>query len=182
MNPEFPFSTNGVHKAAPEPDKKKVPALIIGLIAIPLLLLVVIPVAWTIAVTTGKTVFDKVEELNVNDIDRFEIRLFNLKSLVNSDQRQDNIGPYVAKPDRYEKLIAPLMGAKVVEELPVKAFLGEYRIQMKDGHRQVIRLSFIPEPDGTKRLAFKIGLKSFEAGPVADLIKACESSDPTPKP
>ncbi|MFO0937780.1 MAG: hypothetical protein U0798_14850 [Gemmataceae bacterium] len=180
MNPEVPFSSNGIHKSAPEPDRKKVPMLIIGLIAIPLLLLIVVPLAWTIAVSTGTPVFNTVEELNVSEIDRFEIRLFNLKSLINSDQKIDDIGPYVAKPESYEKLLAPLKNAKAVDELPVKAFLGEYRIQMKDGRRQVIRLSFIPESDGTKQLAYKIGIKPFRAGNVVDLIKVVDASDPRP--
>ena len=181
MNADAPFSTNGFHKPVPEAEKKNVPALVIGLIAIPLLLLIVIPVAYTIAMSTGKPVFDVVEELNLEEVSRFEVRLFNLKSLYSSDRKDDDIGPYVAKPEHYERLLAPLKSATVVDELPAKAFLGEYRIQMKDGRRQVIRLSFIPEPDGTKRLAYKIGAKAFRGGPVADLVTIADASDARPK-
>jgi hypothetical protein len=52
---------------------------------------------------------------------------------------------------------------------------------MKDGRRQVIRLSFLGEPDGSKRLAFKIGQKAFRSGPVAGLVAVAEASDPRPK-
>ena len=181
MNPDAPFSANGVHKLVPKPEKKNVPALVIGLIAIPTLLLVVVPVVWTIAMSTGKPVFDNVEDLNLEEISRFEIQLYNLKSLVRFDRKDDDIGPYVAKPENYERLLGPFKSATVVEVLPAKAFLGEFRIQMKDGRRQVIRLSFIPEADGTKRLAFKIGLKAFRGGPVDELITIAEACDPRPK-
>ena len=136
MNADAPFSTNGFHKPVPEAEKKNVPALVIGLIAIPLLLLIVIPVAYTIAMSTGKPVFDVVEELNLEEVSRFEVRLFNLKSLYSSDRKDDDIGPYVAKPEHYERLLAPLKSATVVDELPAKAFLGEYRIHCRCKRRK----------------------------------------------
>ena len=181
MNPDSPFSTNGVHKPAPMPEKKNVPALAMGLIAVPLLLLVVVPIVWTIATTTGKPVFETVEALKIDEVERFEVQLYNLKSLVNFDRKDDTIGPFVAKAEHYERLLVPFQSATVVEELPAKAFLGEYRIQMKDGRRQVIRLSFIPEANGAKSLAFKIGSKAFRGGPVNELVAIAEASDPRPK-
>lgn len=181
MNPDAPFSTNGIHKTPPKPERKNVPALVIALIAVPLLFLVVFPVAWTIARSTGTPVFETPGEISVEEIDHFEVRLFNLKASFKADRKEDDVGPYVAKPDAYTRLLLPLIAAETVDVLPTKAFLGEYRIRMKDGRRQVIRLSFLAEPDGSKHLAFKIGQKAFRGGPVSDLVAIVEASDPRPK-
>lgn len=100
MNPDAPFSTNGIHKPTLKPERKNVPALVIALIAVPLLFLVVFPVAWTIAKSTGTPVFVTPAEINVAEIDHFEVRLFNLKASFNPDRKVDDVGPYVAKSGR----------------------------------------------------------------------------------
>jgi hypothetical protein len=186
MASSSPFSTNGVHKStpgdpAPAEPPKRVPTLVMALIAVPLLLLVVIPVAMTISAMTAKPAFETVAGLPIDDISRFEVRLYNLKDSVNRERKDDDIGPYVAKPDSYAKLLAPLTNADPVDDLPPKAFLGEYRIRLKDGRRQVIRLSFVAAEGGPKQLAFKIGTKAFRAGSVPDFVTVCELNDPRPK-
>jgi hypothetical protein len=181
VNPDVPFSTNGIPKIPVREERKNVPALVIALIAVPLLLLVVVPIAWTIALNTGTPVFATPGEIVLGDIDHFEVRLFNLKASFNPDRKEDDVGPYVAKTEHYTRLLAPLVAADTVDSLPTKAFLGEYRIRMKDGRRQVIRLSFLAEQDGSKRLAFKIGPKAFRGGPVSDLVATAEACDPRPK-
>lgn len=182
MNPDAPFSPNGVHKTIHlKSEKKNVTTMVLAFIAIPLMLLVVFPVVYTIAMATGKPVFNTVEELNLAEVDRFEVRMFNLKESFNPNFVDDKIGPYVAKQEQYEKLITPLRSATAVDDLPVKAILGEYRIQMKDGRKQVIRLSFIAEQDQQKQVAFKIGNQGFRGGSVADLVNIVDSCDPRPR-
>jgi hypothetical protein len=179
---ELSFSSNGIHEAAPTPEKKSVPALVIGLIAIPLLLLIVIPLAMVISSNMGKPVFASIEELKTEDISRFDVELQNLKASYKPDRKEDVLGPYVAKSEDYIRLVNVLKAAKPVDELPPKVFLGTFTIQMKDGRHQVIRLSFIPESNRSpvKRIAFKIGQQSFLGGPVTKFVAVAESCDPRP--
>lgn len=183
MNPDAPFSTNGIHKAERRPVKKNVPALVIALIAIPLLFLVVFPVACTIAERTGKPVFETPDEIDIGDIGRFEVQLQNVKSAAPSSIRKDDVGPYVANPQSYERLIDTLRSAKLVGELPPKVYLGSFIIQMKDGRQQTIRLSFLSDASGgaPNELAFKIGRQEFRGGPVAEFVTVAETCDPRPK-
>lgn len=177
------FSSNGVHQTAPAPEKKNVPALVIGLIAIPLLLLIVIPTAMIISSKMGKLAFATIEELKTEDISRFEVELQNLKASYQPDRKEDVLGPYVAKAEAYDRLVNFLRSAEPVDELPPKVFLGTYTIHLKNGKHQVVRLSFIPESNASpvKRLAFKIGPQSFLGGPVAEFVAVADACDPRPK-
>lgn len=177
------FSSNGIAKSVPAGERKNVPALVIGLIAVPLLVLIVIPLAMLLSSKMGKPAFAMIGELNVEDISRFEVQLQNLKASFRADRKEDDLGPYVAKADEYERLLVPLRAAETVDELPPKVFLGTFTIQLKDGRHQVVRLSFITEGTASpvKRLAFKIGSQSFLGGPVTEFVAVAEACDPRPK-
>ena len=183
MSSDSSFSSNGVHQTAPAPEKKKVPALVIGLIAVPLLLLIVIPTAMVISSMMGKPAFRTIEELKTGEIARFEVQLQNLKASYKQDRKEDHLGPYVAKAEDYDRLLSFLRSAAPVDELPPKVFLGTFTIHLKDGKHQVVRLSFITESNASpvKRIAFKIGLQSFLGGPVADFVAIADACDPRPK-
>jgi hypothetical protein len=151
-------------------------------IAIPLLLLVVIPTAWMIAKMTGKPAFETMTEVKIDEIARLEIRLFNLRESVQRDRKDDDLGPYIAKPEHHERLLAPLIRSEPSMELPPKMYLGEYRIQLKDGRQQSVRLSFVDRgPNTPRELAFKIGTNAYIGGSVHDLVNIVEACDPRPK-
>jgi hypothetical protein len=183
MISEPSFSSNGVHQTTPPPEKKSVPALVIGLIVIPLLLLIVIPTALVISSKMGKPAFATIGELKTDEISRLEVQLQNLKASYKPDRKDDDLGPYVARAEDYERLVNFLRTAEPVDELPPKVFLGSITIHLKDGKHQVVRLSFIPEGSTSpvKRIAFKIGPQSFLGGPVADFVVIAEACDPRPK-
>lgn len=177
------FSSNGIPQPVSVGERKNVPALVIGLIAVPLLLLIVIPLAMVLSSKMGKPAFATIGELNVADISRFEVQLQNLKASYRADRKDDDLGPYVAKSDDYERLLAHLRACSPVDELPPKVFLGTFTIQLKDGRHQVVRLSFLTEGNASpvKRFAFKIGSQSFIGGPVAEFVAIAEACDPRPK-
>lgn len=178
-----PFSQNGsVPHRNPTPEAKNVSAIVISFIAIPLMLLIVIPTAWMIAKMTGKPAFNTMTEVRIDDIARLEIRLFNLKESVQRDRKEDDLGPYIAKPEHYERLLAPLIRSQASVDLPPKMYLGEYRIQLKDGRQQSVRLSFVDRgPNTPRELVFKIGTNAYIGGPVHELVNIVEACDPRPK-
>lgn len=177
------FSNNGVHQAVPVAGAYRVPALVIGLIAVPLLMLVMIPLAMVISSRMGKPAFTTIDELNTGDIRRFEVELQNLKSSYKPDRKEDALGPYVANAGDYDRLVSILRTATPIDELPPKVFLGTFTIQLKDGKQQVIRLSFITESQNSpvKRFAYKIGSQSFLGGAVSELVSIAEACDPRPQ-
>jgi hypothetical protein len=131
--------------------------------------------------------FDTPAELTAGDIESLRVHLLNRKEL---DGGED-VGPYFAAPEDFEALLAPLKAAEEVGEFPDAQgpFLGEYRVVLKSGRKEPIRLYWSRppgvQPDGTPhpaRLRFKIGNRLFEGAAAQAVVHAALASEPRGRP
>jgi hypothetical protein len=124
--------------------------------------------------------FDSPAELTPEAIQSLRFQLLNRKEL---DGGED-VGPYFAAAEDYEKLLAPLKSAAEVEQYPGARgpFLGEYRVVLKSGRKGTIKLYWLRPPGAVPkddhappaRLRFEIGSHRFEGGTAEALIQVIE--------
>ena len=120
--------------------------------------------------------FDSPAELTPENVRSLRVHLLNRKEL---DGGED-VGPYHAAPEDYERLLAPLKAAAEVGSYPDArgVFLGEYRVVLKNGRKGPIRL-YWSRPPGvgldnaphTARLRFQIGEHLYEGAAAADAVR-----------
>lgn len=129
--------------------------------------------------------FDSPAELTPENIRSLRVHLLNRKEL---DGGED-VGPYYAAAEDYEKLLAPLKGAAEVGSYPGTRgpFLGEYRVVLKSGRKGTIKL-YWSQPRGIgpgdavplARLRFQIGEHLYEGAhegaAAGDVVRAAEES------
>jgi hypothetical protein len=160
----------------PRPNSKgKWITLFIVLFVLPLVLyfgvmLVLIPLV-------SEQPFDSADELTPENIKSLRVYFLNRGEL---DDGPD-IGPYFAAPEDYAALLAPLKAVPEVSDFEGTrgVWLGEYRIRLKSGRRDTIKLYWLKTtPDAVAKLRFQIGPHKFEGGTAAAVIKAAVDAAP----
>ena len=142
--------------------------------------------------------FDSIDEIEVNQIQRLEVRIYNRSELDGGD----DVGPYIAGPLEYDRLLKPLIGVSEVSQYDGARgpWLGEYRILLKNGRKGTVRFFYVPGkaespvraalgviaggsaaelawirgqiPAPAPRLRFEIGQHKYEAPTTKELIQA----------
>ncbi|HVK09018.1 MAG TPA: hypothetical protein VM597_09605 [Gemmataceae bacterium] len=165
--------------ATPTRSGKKL-ALVI-LMAVLLLVPVVYGLALLGAALLQGQPFESPAELTPENVQSLRAHLLNRREL---DSGED-VGPYYAAAEDYERLLAPLKAAAEVGPYPDARgpFLGEYRVVLKNGRKGTIRLYWSRLPGGgtadkppVARLRFQIGEHLYEGAAAADVIRAVEES------
>lgn len=146
--------------------------------------------------------FNSVAELDPAQIARLEVRLYNRTEL----DEGDDVGPYIAAPQDYERLLQPLREVPTVPEFSgaTGPYLGEYRIVLKNGRKGTIYFYWVPTPGESAlsvgfgslagsagwshaasqgdlpapaaRLRFKIGSNKYEGSSTKAIIAAAEAA------
>jgi hypothetical protein len=123
--------------------------------------------------------FDSPAELSPENVQSLRVHVLNRKEL---DGGED-LGPYYASAEDYERLLAPLKAAAAVGSYPDARgpFLGEYRVVLTSGRKGTIRLYWSRPSSGgpgdappVARLRFQIGEHLYEGPAAADVIRAVE--------
>lgn len=160
-------------------------ALLVALI-VALLVSGVYGTALLVAYLLQGQAFESPAELTPENVRLLRVHVLNRKEL---DGGED-VGPYHAAPEDYERLLAPLKAATEVGQYPDARgpFLGEYRVVLKNGRKETIRL-YWSRPPGvekgghlpTARLRLQIGEHLFEGKSAEDVIRAVEECAPRGK-
>jgi hypothetical protein len=118
--------------------------------------------------------FESPAELTTDNVQSLRVHLLNRKELDGGD----DVGPYLAAPEDYERLLALLKAVPEVEQFPDARgpWLGEFRIVLKNGRKGTIRLYWVKPPTAPARLRFQIGEHKFEGGTAESVIRAAEES------
>jgi hypothetical protein len=167
--------------ATPTRPRTRTKVALIVLFAVLLLVPVVYGLALLGAFLLQGQPFESPAELTPENVQSLRVHLVNRKEL---DGGED-VGPYHAAAEDYERLLAPLKAAAEVGPYPDArgVFLGEYRVVLKNGRKGPIRLYWSRPPGvGTgddrpvARLRFQIGEHLFEGAAAADVVRAAEES------
>jgi hypothetical protein len=121
--------------------------------------------------------FESADELTPENIKSLRVYFLNRREL---DDGPD-IGPYYAAPEDYATLLAPLKAVPEVSDFEGTrgVWLGEYRVRLKSGRRDTIKLYWLrTTPDAVAKLRFQIGPHKFEGGTAAAIIQAAADADP----
>lgn len=129
--------------------------------------------------------FNSVDELDPNEIKWLKVSVFNRDDLDGGD----DVGPYYADPDDFDQLLKPLRGLIEVEPFTDARgpWLGEYRVMLKNGRRNTIRLYWhsAPDPslppDAPVWIRMQIGRHYFQGGTVRALLEATTDAEPRGK-
>jgi hypothetical protein len=162
----------------PRPGKK------IALIVL-LVVLLLVPVVYGLALLAAFLLqgqpFDSPAELTPENVQSLQVELHNRKELDGGEI----VRRYYAAPEDYAGLLAPLKSATEVGPYPDArgAFLGEYRVVLKNGRKGTIRLYWSRPPGvGTgddlpvARLRFQIGEHLYEGAAAGEVVRAVEES------
>ena len=134
--------------------------ILLGIVAVPV---AVIPYV----LNRSRPAFRSFDDVTPADVARLEVRLFNLRAIVpataEGETVPDTVGPFDAKPEDFGPLLTLLQGAKELQELPPGPFLGEYRLTLKSGRTQRVRVRFGGNPAKPEefKVRFRVGADQF---------------------